>query len=218
MSKRNQTTDLPETKRKLVDAGVSLMRTRGFNATTVDDICTSAGVTKGGFFHYFKSKDELAKAALERFREGKASDFANAPFRKLADPLDRVLGRLDYVKESYGSPSQVTKGCLIGMFAQELSSTNPVLRNVSQEAFLRVAADFEKDLAEAKALHAPGVDFNPKKLSLFYVSIIQGGLLMAKAATSNAVLMDNIEQFRTHIQNLFGLTAGSKAVRSSARN
>src|SRR5271167_651780 len=95
MTTINQTTELPETKRKLVDAGVGLMRKQGFNATTVDDICSAAGVTKGGFFHYFKSKEDIAKAAMARFRDGKRQDFDNAPFRKLADPLDRVYGRLD---------------------------------------------------------------------------------------------------------------------------
>ena len=84
MTTINQTSELPETKRKLVDAGVKLMRARGFNATTVDDICSAAGVTKGGFFHYFKSKDEIARAAVTRFHEGKAMDFQDAPFRKLA--------------------------------------------------------------------------------------------------------------------------------------
>src|SRR5260370_17412075 len=115
-----------ERKRRVVDAGVSLMRSRGFNATTLDDICAAAGVTKGGFFHYFKSKDEIAKAALAQFAGGKARDFQKAPFRKLADPLDRVLGRLDFVKESAGA-TRLTKGCLIGMLAQELSFTNPDL-------------------------------------------------------------------------------------------
>ena len=47
------------------------MRARGYNATTVDDICADAGVTKGGFFHYFKSKDDIAHAALTHFHEDK---------------------------------------------------------------------------------------------------------------------------------------------------
>src|SRR5713101_2952567 len=117
MSTQLQTTELPETKRKLVDAGVNLMRSRGFNATTLDDICAAAGVTKGGFFHYFKSKDEIAKAALAQFAGGKARDFQKAPFRKLADPLDRVFGRLDFVRKSAGA-TRLTRGCLIGMLAQ----------------------------------------------------------------------------------------------------
>src|SRR5438093_12121741 len=125
MSTQTPTNHLPETKRKLVDAGVGLMRHRGFNATTVDDICAAAGVTKGAFFHYFKSKDDLATAAVDRFYEMKAKQFADAPFRGLADPLDRIFGRLDFVKESAGGVKGLTKGCLFGMFAHEMSFSNP---------------------------------------------------------------------------------------------
>jgi TetR/AcrR family transcriptional repressor of nem operon len=201
----NDPAELPETKRKLVDAGVKLMRTRGFNATTVDDICAEAGVTKGGFFHYFKSKQDIATAAVTRFQEGKVRDFLNAPFRKLADPLDRVFGRLDFAKEAAGGHSRLTKGCLIGVFAQELSFTNPALRDVCNELFIRVAKDFEADLAEAKALHAPKSDFDPKRLAMLYVSIIQGSLMLAKASGSNDALLENIEQFRHHVEGVFGL-------------
>jgi TetR/AcrR family transcriptional repressor of nem operon len=208
MIQSKQTTELPETKRKLVDAGVSLMRKQGFNATTVDDICSAAGVTKGGFFHYFKSKEDIAKAAVVRFREGKRQDFDNAPFRKLADPLDRVYGRLDFAKESTGGGKHLTKGCLIGMFAQELSFTNPELRNACQDSFARMAKDFEKDLADAKSLHAPKADFDPKNLGMLYVTIIQGSLMLAKAAEANAVLHENIEQFRRYLQGLFGRSTG----------
>src|SRR5258705_11086740 len=117
MLNRTQIKQLPETKCKLLDAGVSLMRHRGFNATTVDEVCAEAGVTKGGFFHYFKSKDDLATAAVDRFYEVKAKQFADAPFRGLADPLDRIFGRLDFVNES-GAASRalrraVFSGCLL---------------------------------------------------------------------------------------------------------
>jgi TetR/AcrR family transcriptional regulator, transcriptional repressor for nem operon len=206
MTTINQTSELPETKRKLVDAGVKLMRARGFNATTVDDICSSAGVTKGGFFHYFKSKEEIAKAAVTRFREGKAKDFQDAPFRKLADPLDRVFGRLDFAKQSSGGNKHLTKGCLIGVFAQELSFTNPELRSACQDSFLRTAQDFEKDLAEAKSIHAPKAEFDPKNVAMLYVSIVQGSLMLAKASENNVVLHENIEQFRRYLQGLFGQT------------
>ena len=208
MLNRTQSTEVPETKRKLMDAGVTLMRARGFNATTVDDICSSAGVTKGGFFHYFKSKEELAKAALQLFCEGKAVEYATAAFHQMADPMDRVYGRLDHVIESIGGTSRLTKGCLIGMLAQELSSTNPEMRSLCQVAFSRIALNFGKDLEAAKALYAPDADFDPQKLAMFYVSFFQGASMIAKASDSNAVLIDNIEQFRRYLQTLFGKTKG----------
>jgi TetR/AcrR family transcriptional regulator, transcriptional repressor for nem operon len=216
MTNRNVTTEVPETKRKLVDAGVALMRARGYNATTVDDICSAAGVTKGGFFHYFKSKEEIAKAALVQFREGKSQDYASAPFSQLADALDRVFGRLDFAVKSSGGVAHLTKGCLIGMFAQELSFTNPELRSVCQESFLQMARNFEKDLAEAKSLHAPKAAFNPKNLALLYVSIIQGSHMLAKASEANAVLVENIEQFRGYLKILFAAPRRAKR-KSSAK-
>jgi TetR/AcrR family transcriptional repressor of nem operon len=197
------------------------MRARGFNATTVDNICSEAAVTKGGFFHYFKSKEDIAKAAVLRFREGKHRDFQDAPFRKLADPLDRVFGRLDFVKESTGGATRATQGCLIGMFAQELSFTHPEFRSACQDSFLRMAQDFEEDIAEAKSVHAAKAEFDPKNVAMLYVSIVQGSLMLAKASETNAVLHENIEQFRRYLQSLFNVTHPSparKLARASAKS
>ncbi|HEX4264365.1 MAG TPA: TetR/AcrR family transcriptional regulator [Verrucomicrobiae bacterium] len=222
MLTRSQKTEEPGTKLKLLDAAVVLMRRKGFAATTVDEICAEAGVTKGGFFHYFKTKDDIAKAAIERFYESKAVEFQEAPFRKLADPLDRVFGRLDFAKKSSGGSRQVTKGCLLGMFAQELSFTNPGLRDTCRSALERIAADFEKDLAEAKAIYSPKMEFEPRSVAMLYLSIIQGSQMMAKVAESNAVLAENIEQFRRYLQSIFGVSPsrarkpGSKAFDSSS--
>jgi TetR/AcrR family transcriptional repressor of nem operon len=214
MKQRIETAAWPETKRRLVDAGVSLMRSRGFNATSLDDICEAAGVTKGGFFHYFRSKDEIAKAAIAEFAREKAGAFEKAPFRKLTDPLDRVFGRLDFVKQSAGA-ARLTKGCLIGMLAQELSFTNSELRGVCRDSFSQIAQDFEKDLVEAKALHAPKAAFDPKNLANFYVTIVQGSIILAKTAESNAVMMENIEQFRHYVEILFGRAHKSAAKRAA---
>jgi len=184
MLNRTQSTELPETKRKLVDAGMNLMRERGFNATTVDEICAAAGVTKGGFFHYFKSKDDIAKAALASFHEVKLKAYADAPFRKLANPLDRVF---------------------IGVFAQELAFTNPELRSACLSYLSKIAEDFGKDLAEAKAAYAPHASFDPKRLAMLYVSIVQGSLILAKVAEDSDAVEANIEQFRSYLRTLFGL-------------
>jgi TetR/AcrR family transcriptional repressor of nem operon len=206
---------LPETKRRLVDAGVKLMRIKGFHATSVDEICASAGVTKGGFFHYFKSKEDLAHTAVNYFRGLRRARFAEAPFRKLADPLDRVFGRLDFTKEVLdSSETPLMDGCLVGMFAQEVAYTNPELRTLCEDSFQHSAQDFEKDLAEAKAQYAPDADFDPKKLAYMYVSIYQGSKMIAKVLDSQAVLTDNLDQFRHCLENLFGRKANRKTGRS----
>lgn len=204
MSTRAASIEVPETKRKLVEAGVNLMRIRGYNATTVDEICSAAGVTKGGFFHYFKSKEEIARAALEYFFAGKARAYEEADFRQLEDPLERVLGRLDFVVASSGGGTHTTKGCLFGVFAQEMAFTSPEFQSACQGYFSKIAGDFEKDLAAAKAAYAPGSSWQPKRVAWLYVALVQGSLLLAKTAGSNRVLVANLEEFRQYLQALFG--------------
>ncbi len=204
MKKRAATAadELPETKRKLMEAGVDVMRLKGYNATTVDNVCAEAGVTKGGFFHYFSSKEDLATAALKYFRDAQTEEMRTAAFRKLEDPLERVYGRLDFVT-SVRAGARLTRGCLIGNFAQELSFTHPELRGVCDEMFARMAEDIERDLAEAKARHAPKAAFEPKAVAMLYVSITQGSLMLAKASASNAVYRSNVAQFKQYLETLF---------------
>src|SRR3984957_1106938 len=83
---------------KLLDAAISIIRKQGYAATSVDELCAWAGVTKGAFFHHFSSKDSLAVAAANHWSELSHALFAAAPYHRFDDPLDRVLGYLDFGK------------------------------------------------------------------------------------------------------------------------
>src|SRR5580698_8771862 len=85
-------------KIRLLDAAVGVIRAKGYSAATVDDICQRAGVTKGGFFHHFSSKEELAVSAAEHFSSNANELFTTAPYQSLPDPLDRLLGYVDFRK------------------------------------------------------------------------------------------------------------------------
>ena len=56
-----------ESKTKLLDAALGVIRAKGYSATRIEDICEAAGLTKGSFFHHFKGKEELALAAAEHW-------------------------------------------------------------------------------------------------------------------------------------------------------
>src|SRR5512144_2211311 len=81
---------------RLLDAALHIIRSKGYSATTVDDICTAAGLSKGSFFHYFTSKEDLAVAAAEHFATMAAGLFASAPYHAAADPLERLLGYVEF--------------------------------------------------------------------------------------------------------------------------
>src|SRR5579863_1395972 len=113
-----------ESKTRLLDATLRVVRTKGYTATRIEDVCAEAGVTKGSFFHHFKSKDYLALAALEHWKAPSVDLFAHAPYHLATDPFDRVLAYVDFRKALLtGELPEFT--CFAGTRVQETYATNP---------------------------------------------------------------------------------------------
>ncbi|MEW6543099.1 MAG: TetR/AcrR family transcriptional regulator [Nitrospirota bacterium] len=189
-------------KEKLLDAAQRLMLAKGFVATTVDEICEAAGLTKGSFFHYFESKEDLASAALDRFVAAKAAGFQQAPFVKKRDPLERVYGMVDFVMQMSKS-AQPVQGCLLGNFAQELSDTHPGIRKQCAQHFAQWADAFKRDLDQAKALHAPKAAFDTQSLAEHFIAVLEGALILAKAKQDRAQVAGHVQHFKRYVKSLF---------------
>ena len=82
-----------QSKSKLIDAALNVVRSKGYNAARVDDICAAAG-----FFHHFESKDDLALAAAELWRMRAKSCFTQRNLDAISDPLERLLAYIDVRK------------------------------------------------------------------------------------------------------------------------
>jgi TetR/AcrR family transcriptional repressor of nem operon len=191
-----------ESKTKLLDASLQVIRARGYAATTIDDICQVAGLTKGSFFHHFKSKEELALAAAGHFAAMADELFAQAPYRALPDPLDRVLGYIDFRKAILqGRLPQVT--CLLGTMVQETFETHPAIRDVCETHISAHAAGVARDIAEAKARYAPCASFSPESLGLYTQAVIQGAFILAKAKNGSEIAGECIDHLRRYVEMLF---------------
>src|ERR1700677_702632 len=112
-----------ESKTRLLQAALHVIRAKGYSATRVEDICEAAGLTKGSFFHHFDSKEALALAAADYWNEITGGTFASAPYRDHADPLDRLLAYVDFRKYLlHGDLPDFT--CLVGTMVQEVYDTH----------------------------------------------------------------------------------------------
>ncbi|MEZ4255627.1 MAG: TetR/AcrR family transcriptional regulator [Polyangiales bacterium] len=115
-------------KEKLLNAALGVIREKGYAATTVDDLCARAGVTKGAFFHHFKSKDALGVAAAQHWSTVTGALFERAPYHDHPDPLDRVLAYIDFRRALLdGAIPEVT--CVVGTMVQETYGQHPEIRD-----------------------------------------------------------------------------------------
>jgi len=194
------------TKEKLLDVAHGLFLNQGFSATSIDKICRAAKVTKGGFFHYFKSKDELGKAVLERFCAASHSIMKEAGCcEKTPDPLERVFANLDGVVH-YVKSSSASKGCLIATFTQEMSGSNPQIQAMCAEGLKGWAAMIKKDLQLAQKKYVPRARLDIAGLADYCVAVVEGAQVMAKATKSPAVIGKNIEHLKRYLEILFKKT------------
>ena len=189
-------------RHKLLDAAVQLIRTRGFAATSIDALCRQAGVAKGAFFHHFASKDALAVAAAVYWSATTGALFAEAPYHAPEDPLDRVLGYLDFRRSLLvGAPEAFT--CLVGTMVQETFATQPAIRDACDASISGHAKTLEADIAAALARHPVRDEIDPSSLALYFQAVLQGGFILAKAKNDSNVAADAIDHLKRYVQLLF---------------
>src|SRR5690242_2327936 len=173
-------------KDKIVQAALAVIRSKGYAATTLDDLCAAAGVTKGAFFHHFDSKEALAVAAAEHWSEKTGAFFAAAPYHRHTDPLQRLLGYIDFRKAILtGKVPEFT--CLVGTMVQEVYDSSHPIRDACNLSISGHAATIEPDIAAAMARRGIRADWPARSLALHTQAVLQGAFILAKAKGNAAI-------------------------------
>ena len=131
---------------KLLDAALSVIRTKGYERPAIDELCPKAGRGEGRVLPSLQNKEALAVAAAEYWSEKTGALFEAAPYHAYQDPLDRVLGYIDFRKAILtGSVPEFT--CLVGTMVQEVYETWPAIREACDASISGHAAKVEADIA-----------------------------------------------------------------------
>jgi TetR/AcrR family transcriptional repressor of nem operon len=203
-------------KSAVLDAALQVIRTKGYAAATVDDICAVAGVTKGSFFHHFEGKEEMVLQAVEHWNRKTAEVFAGAAFQRKTDPRERVLGYIDLRKRLLqGQAKDFT--CLLGTLVQETFDTHPRIREACHAGIALHADTVARDIAAAKSRYAADSAWDPQVLALYTQATLQGAFILAKARGSAAIAAQCIDHLRQYVANLLGAEPRPGPRKESAR-
>jgi TetR/AcrR family transcriptional repressor of nem operon len=191
-----------DAKSKLLDTSLAVIRTKGFAASSVEELCQAAGVTKGAFFHHFRSKEDLGVAAAAHFGAMAADLFSAAPYRAIASPRERLLGYVDFRREILqGELPEYT--CLLGTMVQETYASHPAIREACEREIVGHAATLEDDIAAAMAEVGAPASYTPRSLAPHIQAVIQGAFILAKATGGAQVAADSLGHLRRYLTLLF---------------
>lgn len=185
-------------KEQLVQSALRLMLDKGYAGTTVDEICDAAGASKGSFYYFFQTKEDIGLAALESFYERAQQLIQSGTFMEIEDPIERAFGYLDHAeavcKKIWGD------GCLLGTFATDLAYTRPAIRKRVIALFDRTTAAVAQIFEPIAALRRNGPTAD--QLAERYLAILEGSIVMAKAHNDWKRIPRGLQGFREYLRLL----------------
>jgi TetR/AcrR family transcriptional repressor of nem operon len=162
------------TRQNVIETSLQIFSVKGYYNTSISDIMAATGLTKGGLYSHFDSKEDLWNAAYERAVEiWRGIVFKGV--RKVSDPLDRIAKTIGNDLRDYCCGEVFEGGCFFFNMLVELSGQSSVMSGRIVEGFMQFSDLLASWLEEAKSEGKlrPGVRI--KEVSDFIVTSINGG-------------------------------------------
>ncbi|MFZ2225491.1 MAG: TetR/AcrR family transcriptional regulator [Candidatus Deferrimicrobium sp.] len=173
-----------ETRRDVIERSLQIFSVKGYYNTSVSDIMAATGLTKGGLYSHFDSKEAVWNASYERAVEiWKGIVFKGV--RKVSDPLDRIGKTIENDLRDYCCGEVFEGGCFFFNSLVELSGQSPAMSGRIVEGFMQFSDLLASWLEEAKSegMLKPGV--RKMEVADFIVTSINGAAALYVATRNN---------------------------------
>mgnify|MGYP001812281932 CR=1 FL=1 len=204
-----------DTRKKILDVAHDAVLSKGFDATSIDEIVANADITKSGFFYHFRDKNALARALIDRHIEVEDQLFDDL-FDRAAqlsdDPLQTALIGLKLLAELIEDMPGGHPGCIVASAVYQDRLFNRDVHEANRRAVLNWRKRFRAMFDDIAAVYPVRDNVDLDHLADMVSSVIEGGLVMARATAEPRLTAQQVMLFRSYPVSYTHLTLPTKIV------
>ena len=195
-----------DTRKRILDTAQAMILDHGFAGVSVDQLITSLGLTKGAFFHHFKSKRELARTLIQRYSDEGVQLFRDnlARAKKLSDdPLQQFLIFIGLYEEIFDGLTEPFPGCLLASYVMEMQQFDAEMRDIINVEFYLSRTELTKLIEQIIEKYPPRAEVDAVSLADGFMSVFEGAFILEKSLEEAAITAQQLRHYKTYVELLF---------------
>jgi len=189
------------TRQTIIEKSLQLFSVKGYFNTSISDILHATGLTKGGLYCHFKSKEEVWRAVYEEAVEiWKSVVFKG--IRSVPDPLERIERTIANILFDYLGREVFDGGCFFVNMLVELSGQSDTMGRHILKGFVGFSKLFQSWLTEAETAGLLKPDLDYREISNFIVITLNGAATLYMSTRDSTILQQTNDQLRFFIRQL----------------
>ncbi len=196
------------TRDRLMDVAYEGILTKGFGATSIDELVEATGITKGGFFYHFKDKGDLARQLLTRFLEeddAVIDALTDRARSESEDPLEQFAIFLNLYADMMDEMLELHPGCLIAAILYQEQAFDRDVRLILFEATMRWRARFRAWFEAIGKVHQPRLPVDPDAIADSFSAVVEGSIVLTRAMSDRRLMGSQLRLFRDMVKTLYGV-------------
>ena len=176
---------------------MELLWSKGYNATSVNDIVMAAGVPKGSFYFYFDSKEDFVIKAIDMYFQAHFAPAQEILMDKTISPKQRLLNFHEFRCNILKNEMECKMGCLACNIGNEMAEHNENIRNAILERETIVQSQITEVVEEAQKLGEVDPGLNAADIVAFFEDAGKGAMTTMKEMQSSYPIDNFLNMVRT---------------------
>jgi len=195
-----------DTRQRILDTAQAMILDHGYAGVSIDALIGQLGLTKGAFFHHFKSKRELARTLIQRFSDEGVQLFRDslARARKLSDdPLQQFLILIGLYEELFEGLTEPYPGCLLASYVYEMQQFDEDTRNIINVEFYLSRRELTQLVEKIMEKYPPCVEVDAVSLADGFMSVFEGAFILSKSLNEADITVKQLRHYKTYVELIF---------------